>query len=123
MCNTLFNVYINDAPQTHDVHLALFPDNTCPYATDRKEGYVVRKLQCSLSSMEVWCECWNVKINEDKSQGIYFSHSALAYYAELIESLYQRDGVRVRNVFNILKSVSMHLSYVVCSPLCVIWSF
>jgi hypothetical protein len=49
---TLFNLYINDAPQTHGVHLALFADDTCLYATDRKVGFVVRKLQRGLSSME-----------------------------------------------------------------------
>jgi hypothetical protein len=26
---SLFNMYINDAPQTRSVHLALFADNTC----------------------------------------------------------------------------------------------
>jgi hypothetical protein len=36
---------------------------------------IVRKLQRSLTSMEAWCERWNIKINEDKTQGIYFSHS------------------------------------------------
>jgi hypothetical protein len=72
---TLYNMYINDAPQTHGVHLALFADDTCLYATDRKEGFIVRKLQRGLSSMETWCERWNIKINEDKTQGIYFSHS------------------------------------------------
>jgi hypothetical protein len=35
---------------------ALFADDTCPYATDRKEGFVVRKLQPGLSSMETWYE-------------------------------------------------------------------
>jgi hypothetical protein len=40
---TLFNMYINDAAQTR-VHLALFADDTCLYATDRKEGFIVRKL-------------------------------------------------------------------------------
>ncbi|PNF42024.1 hypothetical protein B7P43_G12302 [Cryptotermes secundus] len=70
---TLFNLYINDAPQTHGVNLALFADDTCLYATDRKEGFIVRKLQRGLSSMETWCERWNKKINEDKTQGIYFS--------------------------------------------------
>jgi hypothetical protein len=46
---TLFDMYINDAPQTHGVHLALFADNTCLYATDRNDDFVVRKLQRSLS--------------------------------------------------------------------------
>jgi hypothetical protein len=42
---TLFNMYINDAPQTNGVHLALFADNTCLYATDLKESFTVRKLR------------------------------------------------------------------------------
>jgi hypothetical protein len=48
MSPTLYNMYINDALQTHGV--------TCLYATDRKEGFVVRKFQRGLSSMETWCE-------------------------------------------------------------------
>jgi hypothetical protein len=42
---TLHNMYIRDDPQIYGVHLALFPDDTCLYATDCKEGFVVRKLQ------------------------------------------------------------------------------
>jgi hypothetical protein len=62
-------------PQTSGVYLALFADDTCLYATDRKEDFVVRKVQCGLNSMEPWCECRNIKINEDKTQGIYLSRS------------------------------------------------
>jgi hypothetical protein len=43
------------------------------YGIDRKEIYVLRKLQRNLTSMEAWCERWNIKINEDKTQAIYFS--------------------------------------------------
>jgi hypothetical protein len=39
-------------PQTTGVNLALFADDTCLYATERKEGYVLRKLQCGQSSVE-----------------------------------------------------------------------
>jgi hypothetical protein len=52
LSSTLFNMYINDAPQTYGVHLALFADDTCLYATDRKEDFIVRKFQRGLSSME-----------------------------------------------------------------------
>jgi retron-type reverse transcriptase len=69
---TLYNMYIKDILQTPGVYLALFADDTCLYATDRK-GFVVRKLQRGLSSMEALCKSWNIKINEDKTQGIYFS--------------------------------------------------
>jgi hypothetical protein len=67
-------MYINDTPQTPGVYLALFADDTSLYATERKEGYVLRKLQRSLNPIETWCERWNIKINEDKTQAIYFSH-------------------------------------------------
>jgi hypothetical protein len=48
---TLYNLYINDTPQTSGVNLALFADDTCLYATDRKEGYVLRKIQRGLNCM------------------------------------------------------------------------
>jgi hypothetical protein len=53
---TLYNLYIDDTPQAISVHLALFADNTCLYATDRKEGSIVRKFQRGLDSVVVWCE-------------------------------------------------------------------
>jgi hypothetical protein len=61
-------------PQTPGVNLALFADDTCLYATEHKEDYVLRKLQRGLNSMTAWCKQWNIKINEEKTQAIYFSH-------------------------------------------------
>jgi hypothetical protein len=75
LCSTLFNNNINDAPQTNGVHLALFAEGICLYATDHKEGFVVRKLQRGLNSMGTGCESWNIKINVNKTRGIYFSRS------------------------------------------------
>jgi hypothetical protein len=60
-------MYINDTPQTTCVYLDLFADDTCFYATERKEGYAVRKLQRGLNSMAEWYKRWNIKINEDKT--------------------------------------------------------
>jgi hypothetical protein len=56
------------------VNLGLFAVDTCLYATERKAGYILRKLQRSLNSMAAWCEHWDIKINEDKTWAIYFSH-------------------------------------------------
>jgi hypothetical protein len=70
---TFYNLYINDTSQTPGVNLALFADDTCLYATDRKEGYVLRKFQRGLDSMAAWCKRWNIKINEDKTRTIYFT--------------------------------------------------
>jgi hypothetical protein len=58
-------MYIKDAPQTPGVYLTFFADDTCLYATERKEGYVLGKLQRGLDAIETWCERWNIKINED----------------------------------------------------------
>jgi hypothetical protein len=71
---TLSNLFINDMPQTPGVSLGLFADDTCIYATDRKEGYVSESCSEVSSAIELWCERWNIKINEDKTQAIYFSH-------------------------------------------------
>jgi hypothetical protein len=48
--------------------------DTCIYVTDCKEGYVTRRLQRGFSVIETGCERWNIKINKDKTQVIYFSH-------------------------------------------------
>jgi hypothetical protein len=41
---------INDTSQTFGINLALFADNICLYATDRKEGYILRKIQHRLNA-------------------------------------------------------------------------
>jgi hypothetical protein len=70
----LYSVHINGTPQVPGVYLALFADDTYMFATDRKEGYVLRKLQRGPNSIVTWCKRWNTKINEDKSQAVYFSY-------------------------------------------------
>jgi hypothetical protein len=44
------------------------------YTTNRKEGYILRKLQRGLTSVESRCELWNISFNGDKTQAVYFSH-------------------------------------------------
>jgi hypothetical protein len=48
---TLYNQYINDTSQTFGLNIALFEDGICPYATECKEGYGLRKIQSVLNSM------------------------------------------------------------------------
>jgi hypothetical protein len=74
MAPTLYSLYINNTPQTPGVYLAHFANDTCIPTTDCKEVYVLRKLQCGFTSMALWSEQWKIKINEDKTQAIYFSH-------------------------------------------------
>jgi hypothetical protein len=69
---SLYNIYVNDPPlQIQEIHLALFADKTCLNATVRRDRFNVTKLQRATSSMEAWCESWNIIITEDKTQGIY----------------------------------------------------
>jgi hypothetical protein len=65
---------MNDTPQIPGVYLGFFANDTCIYVTDRKESYVLRKMQRGLTAIETWYEHWNIKINKDKTQTIYFSH-------------------------------------------------
>jgi hypothetical protein len=55
------------------MHLALFADDTCVYATEKHELRVLYKLQRGLTAVESWCQRWNIKINEGKTEVIYFS--------------------------------------------------
>jgi hypothetical protein len=61
-CPQHHTLYIYDTPQTPGVYLGLFADDAGIYATDSKEGYVLRKLQQDLNAIEMWCEHWNIKI-------------------------------------------------------------
>jgi hypothetical protein len=69
----LHNLYINDVPQTPATYLTHCADDTFIYTTDRKEGYVINKLQRGLTSVQSWCERWNIKINAQKTQATCFS--------------------------------------------------
>jgi hypothetical protein len=56
------------------VYISLSLLTTPVYATEHKAGYVLRKLQHGLNSMVEWSKHWNIKINEDRMQAIYFSY-------------------------------------------------
>jgi hypothetical protein len=69
----LYSLYINDAPAALGTHLDLFADDTCIYATEKHERRVFNKLQRGLTATRSWCQHWNIKINEGKTQAICFS--------------------------------------------------
>jgi hypothetical protein len=69
----IYSLYVNDAPAALRTHLALFADVTRIYATEKHERHVLCKLQRGLTAVNSWCERWNIKINEEKTQAVYFS--------------------------------------------------
>jgi hypothetical protein len=48
------------------MHLAIFGDDYCLYATEHKEDHFLRKLQRGLNSMAEWSKRWNIKINKKR---------------------------------------------------------
>jgi hypothetical protein len=69
----LYILYISDTPAAPGTPLALFADDTCIYSTERHERRVFNKLQRGFTATRSWCQHWNIKINEGKTQAIYFS--------------------------------------------------
>jgi hypothetical protein len=69
----LYSLHINDGSATPGTHLALFADATCIYSAEKHKRHVLCKLQCGLTAVKSWYECWNMKINEEKFQAISFS--------------------------------------------------
>jgi hypothetical protein len=68
-----YSPYMNDAPAATGTYFALLAADTCIYATEKHERRVLCKLQRGLTELNSWCESWNVKVHEGKSQKIYFS--------------------------------------------------
>jgi hypothetical protein len=55
---TVYSLFINDAPEAPGIHLALFADDTCVYATEEThERRVLIKLQRGLTTLRSWCQC------------------------------------------------------------------
>jgi hypothetical protein len=58
----------HDAPEAPGIHLALFADDTCVYATEKHERRVLSKqLQRGLTAVGSWCQRWNIKMIEEKT--------------------------------------------------------
>jgi hypothetical protein len=72
-CPILYSLYIKDVPAATGIHLALLAYDKCVYATEKHERRVLNKLQRRLTAVGSWCQRWNIKINEGKTQAIYFS--------------------------------------------------
>jgi hypothetical protein len=50
LAQVLYNLYVNEAPATPGIHLALFAEDTCVYATEKHERRVLNKLQRGLTA-------------------------------------------------------------------------
>jgi hypothetical protein len=71
---TLYNLYINDTPPNYRCKYSSFCGWRLSICDRTQGGLCFEKRPTWLNSMLAWCERWNIKINEDKTQTIYFSH-------------------------------------------------
>jgi hypothetical protein len=66
---TLYNAYVNDPPQTPGVHLALFADDTCVYATDRKEGFILENSSAASAQWRPGVSAGTSKLMKTRRRG------------------------------------------------------
>lgn len=69
-----YNLYTADIVNVnHDCELAMFADDTAIYAADKDVDVVLQNLQSTLNNVSDYFKLWNITINSDKTQAIYFS--------------------------------------------------
>jgi hypothetical protein len=77
-------------PSSRKIHIYIYI-----YATEKHEGGVLCKLQRGLTAGISWCERWNIKIDEGKTQAIYVSRSL-----RVLEDVLQLKGRNIPFVYN-----------------------
>lgn len=76
---TLFNLYMNDIPQTPHTFLSLFADDTAILSQGYNVSFILQALKIHLHELENWFSKWKIKINVTKSNAIIFSNSTKTY--------------------------------------------
>ncbi|KAL1122987.1 hypothetical protein AAG570_003311 [Ranatra chinensis] len=69
----LFNLYINDLPETTNTQVAMYADDTAFLAQSWKPGLVTNRLQEALNRAESWFSTWRMEINASKCAAILFT--------------------------------------------------
>jgi hypothetical protein len=68
-----YNIYTSDIPKHPSCQLALFADDTSIYCTSQFLDPIIRELKQYLEILEKYYQRWEIKINTDKTQAIYFT--------------------------------------------------
>jgi hypothetical protein len=125
-------MYVNDTLQATGVLLAPFADDTCLYATERKEGYVLRKLQRGLNSVEEWSKRKTLRsMNDVKYLGVIFDKNITwRSHTEMIEGKAFRAFITTYSLFkskrlstNIKLTLHKALIRSVITYACPAWEF
>jgi hypothetical protein len=98
---TLFNMYINDTPKIIGVYIALFPDDTCLYAIECKEGHVLRKLQHGLNSSGPRAGTFKMTKTRHRRSTSLIELDRLSLFIRPPESLLTSNGRNISFVNNV----------------------
>lgn len=71
---TLFNIYISDIPRNLNAKIAQFADDTAIYLTHRNKTSMTKQLQEDMEKLDKYFKKWRIKVNETKTEAIYFDH-------------------------------------------------
>ena len=70
---TLYSIYIYDIPTPTDCQLALFADDTAFFTSSRYCKTITRIIEKTAKRLYKYYTRWKIKINQDKTQAIFFS--------------------------------------------------
>lgn len=72
---TLFNIFMNDIPQTLFILLCMFADDTAILCQGRSINMILAQLKTYIKRLEAWFSKWKISINVEKCNAIIFTHS------------------------------------------------
>lgn len=76
----LYNIYISDLKLSNGCSLAQFADDTGTYYSHRNPKVITRKLVNSVKRFTSYFERWKIKLNESKTEAIFFTKRRAARY-------------------------------------------
>lgn len=71
----LFLIFVNDIPIQPRTKLACFADDTASYTSSDDTDLIIGRLQYSIELLQDYFKKWKLKINEDKTEAIFFSRA------------------------------------------------
>jgi hypothetical protein len=73
----LFNIYINDMPNSPNIDLALYADDTAIIARHVHARGAFYAIKNYLKIYEVWLTQWRIKVNTSKCAAVFYTHKSV----------------------------------------------
>lgn len=109
MSPTLYNIFTYDLPTfvaCDDLQISQFADDTAFYTSSEQPSEIINNLEASLLKLNQYCVKWNIKLNADKTQSIFFTRRRAERY--LPERKLKFNGIEI-DWANEVKYLGLHL--------------